>query len=221
MIASLLVAKNFIDSLGRIQFLSKIFILDFLHYFTLCFLLENSAPPLFATFYSKYSFFACLAGLSSGIFSWERDVFSGLGKSYILTTKWKAYSSRIVLSCLLCSPFLCFLFVSILLTSNYVMADCLNFLFLAAASNCLGIGIGFFFGFGKEKAINNSLHLSVWVLAIGSGFSSDNTNFITDILLPTSPLNTSLSIEFTKSLVMIFGSYILIRLGSRPRSKLF
>lgn len=218
---SLLVAKNFIDSYGPVQFLLKIFILDFIHYFTLCYLLEPGAPSIFTLFYEKHPFFIALACFSSSAMSWERDVFCGLGKVYMLSRPLNVILSRLLTSMFLFAPFIIFLFSTIIFQSENLLFDILNAIILAVASTCLGICLGFAYGFEKEKAINNIIHISVWILAFGSSFSRYNSSALSNSILPTNLSLSSPTAEFTKSLFCLFVSYILLKKGFRPKTRIY
>jgi hypothetical protein len=218
---SILVAKNFIDSYGPVQFLLKILLLDFIHYFTLCYLFEPGAASIAALFYEKHTFFIALACFSSATLSWEKDVFCGLGKAYVLSSPWTIVTSRLLTCLCICGPFLAFLFVTIVRQSTQVGLECLNAFVLAVAATGLGISLGFAYGFNREKSINNMVHVSVWILALGSSFSRYNNSQLFNSVLPSNLSLSSPGTEFFKSLIWLFVSYLLLKKGFQPKSRMF
>lgn len=115
----------------------------------------------------NYVYFVPLLSFLAGLSSFESDLFAGLGEQVLLAPGPMLRARFLLIAVELAAPVA--LFAGLLAASGQSAAHLGLLCGDALAFAALGLALGLLRGFLHEKSINNMVHASTWLFALGPG----------------------------------------------------
>lgn len=115
----------------------------------------------------NYVYFIPLLSFLAGLSSFESDLFAGLGEQVLLAPGPMLRARLLLIAVELAAP--AALFAGLLVASGQHAAHLALLGGYALAFASFGLALGLFRGFLHEKSINNMVHASTWLFALGPG----------------------------------------------------